>query len=193
MKTISIIFILAVALLTGFSSVAQENVQKEEDLWLKQLVREYSYEQVMSQRNLNNKAFVAQDGSKNNAIIDQRNTGYIGQENSVYLLQRGSYNSGAIQQHGRDNEYYVIQNGVKNDVEMSARGSGNKTTLYQIGNNNKVKQSLKGDGMNYYILQEGSRHELIQKENGSVNPKYSVEQRGAGMKVIIENSNIYYK
>jgi hypothetical protein len=47
--------------------------------------------------------------------------------------------------------------------------------------------------MDYFIIQEGSRNMLIQRENGEVSPRYRVEQRGVGMKVIIENSNIYQK
>ena len=54
-----------------------------------------------------------------------------------------------------------------------------------------MKQELSGDGMNYVILQEGFKNELFHKENGEINKEYTIHMKGNGMKIYIENSNIY--
>jgi minor curlin subunit len=191
MKTISCIYTIALAMMMSLNSFSQNTVHNDEDIWLKQMVREYSYNQVL-QNDLQNKAFIVQNGSNNNVYIDQKITG-VSNTNVVYLLQKGSFNNGNIRQTGNSNEYNIFQYGFWNDMELTTEGNYNKSTLYQIGSENIIKQRLRGEGMNYFILQEGSRNELIHKENGVANPEYRIEQRGVGMKVIIENSNIYRK
>ncbi|MBE9491629.1 MAG: hypothetical protein IMY70_01980 [Bacteroidetes bacterium] len=192
MKTKLLISLGVLALLMCFTSLGQNSGNNEENIWLQQLVREYSYNVVL-QNDLNNKAYVIQNGSGNNAIVNQKITGNRYQSNVLYMIQQGNNNNGLVKQVGLGNEYNIYQFGSDNDLDLMTEGKRNKSTLFQIGNSNKIKQRLRGNEMDYFILQEGIRNELIHIENGVKHPEYRIEQKGTGMKLIIENSNIYRK
>lgn len=186
----NILIALAGLSFMGLQAMAQDVTRPgDEEVWLEQLVSEYSY-QIPSAGNLNNKAFVVQEGANNDAFVDQSHSGGS-TPNTIYMLQRGNNNTGSILQTGSNNKYNIYQLGDGNLSDLMMSGTKNRSTLVQEGNLNKVRQELTGDGMKYVILQEGFRNELIHKENGEVNQEYTIQMKGNGMKVYIENSNIY--
>lgn len=186
----TILIILIGFVISTFYSMGQDQGTQYDEVWLEQLKSEYSY-QLPGQDNLNNQAYIVQEGSGNNVYVNQQNPSTLITPNNVFMLQKGNNNSGFIFQAGVDNQYNVYQLGNNNQTDLSMRGKKNVSTLLQEGNSNLIKQELQGNGMNYVILQEGFKNELYHKENGEVNQKYTIQMKGNGMKIYIENGNIY--
>ncbi|MBU2650201.1 MAG: hypothetical protein KKA81_04640 [Bacteroidetes bacterium] len=182
------LIITVIIVITAYPALSQG--VHEEEVWLEQLISEYYYD-IPYQQSTNNKTLVVQEGSRNSVKIDQINTAGQG-ENLIYLVQRGDNNITNAWQKGSSNQYSLYQLGDRNELDLSMIGNSNQSALWQKGDMNKVTQDLKGTGMNYIILQEGFKNELIHVEDGRINQEYKIYMKGNGMKLYIQNSNIYH-
>lgn len=168
-----------------------------------------------------NNVIIGQSGSRNKVNVDQLHSKILPLSNDVVSLQDGIYNEAELIQNGSGNYSLSVQFGSNNKLYLEMRGNmnaaatnqigsdnsiyelieGNRnvTEIYQFGSNNSVQTDLIGDG-NYPILndgfpivQYGNDNHISIKENQPGNMGIMIEQKGSGMELRIENSNIYKK
>ena len=160
---------------------------------------------------LQNAATLLQNGAGNKARIDQQSLS--GASNQAYVEQVGGANALGLMQTGGGNVATVQQNGNGNQADLTQQGQGNSSALTQRGNNNRLTGQLVGnqselnihqDGSNnqvdseihqnkqaYTINQYGSGNSLKQVESTiQANPGYTVEMRGSGINLTIEQGKI---
>jgi len=160
---------------------------------------------------LQNAATLLQNGQSNTARIDQQslaggvsNQAYIeqiGTANALGITQTGSNNASVVQQ-GDGNRAYLTQNGQGNASDLTQKGDNNRLTglvvgnnnglnIHQDGSNNQVDSEIRQNKQAYTISQYGSGNALKQVESTSqTTPGYSVEMRGTGINLTIEQGKI---
>lgn len=158
-----------------------------------------------------NASTLLQNGAGNTATIDQRSLSTLG--NQAYIVQAGAVNVLGLAQSGGGNQVYMTQQGSGNRADFSQDGQGNSSTLTQRGANNQLQGVVSGnenelnirqDGANnrvqseirqndrtYNISQIGYGNTLTQRETTAQSPQgYSVEMRGAGINITIEQGRV---
>lgn len=149
--------------------------------------------------NADNIVMLTQVGSSNVASLTQLGDAnqaqmvVLGNHNTTTLAQRGNRNIADISVDGNHNPVDVKQNGNGNEYELDLTGSSNTpVNVLQNGSGNRIQSELSGNGRQYNVSQYGNNNELTQRENASsVLPKgYSVEMRGTGMRITIEQSRV---
>jgi minor curlin subunit len=165
-----------------------------------------------------NVATLTQNGTANDARIDQQNLGV--QANQAYVAQVGTANVLGLSQTGSNNALSATQNGISNNLGFTQNGRNNSTAILQNGNNNSlqgvgsntdfllegndnklritqqgdnntVKGEIRENNRNYEIRQYGSENKLVQIESTQSTPVgYTVEMRGRGINLTIEQSQV---
>lgn len=168
-----------------------------------------------SGRDIRNSSTLLQTGAGNSATIDQRSLSAVGSQayNQAYIVQAGALNVLGLAQTGSGNNAYLTQQGTGNRANFTQDGQGNSSTLTQRGANNQLQGLVSGndnelnirqDGTNnkvqsevrqndrtYSISQIGYGNTLTQKETTAQSPQgYSVEMRGVGINVTIEQGRV---
>ena len=138
--------------------------------------------QVPAQPSQSNEVRVQQMGTWQQADITQVNSQY----NQIHVEQHGQQHQLEATQQGQHNQWDITQEGQQHQFEGSMLGNHNQVEVQQFGQQNYIQQDLIGNGMDYSITQQGSQLELIQIEHNSLAPAYDVQQRGQGMRVVIE-------
>lgn len=139
----------------------------------------------------NNIFSLTQQGDLHEAQAIQDRQQQAGDPNLMEVTQRGSGHEATLTQEGVGNQSRLVQQGNGHTYVLLIDGDDNRTDVQQVGSDNRIEQTLTGDGMQYRLRQAGHDNELIQVENGVIAPAYQVDQTGSGMRLIIENSNIY--
>ncbi|MGB3589587.1 MAG: hypothetical protein WBA23_23780 [Tunicatimonas sp.] len=129
-----------------------------------------------------NEVLIQQVGINNQATVEQTEA----LRNYIRVQQTGDTHQVEVRQQGQDNQWDITQEGEQHRFEGSMIGNDIQVEVQQYGQQNTIQQDLMGNGMDYSITQQGSQLELIQIEHNSLAPTYSVQQRGIGMTVIIE-------
>ena len=136
--------------------------------------------------NLGNQAYVVQAGAANVLGLNQ-----TGNNNNTYLSQQGAGNKTDFSQNGQGNSSSLVQRGTDNQLSGSVTGDGNELNIQQNGASNRVKSEIRQDNRTYNISQSGYGNTLTQKETTSQSPQgYSVEMRGVGINVVIEQGRV---
>lgn len=110
------------------------------------------------------------------------------QENHVQITQNGNGNTAEITQEGMRNAAEINQKGNSNNYQGSLTGEDNLIHILQTGSGNTVYQELYGYNIELQVIQHGSGNELIQIETAGNAPIYQVQQKGEGMRIVIEHS-----
>jgi minor curlin subunit len=160
---------------------------------------------------LQNATTLLQNGAGNTTRIDQQslsgisNQAYVAQvgaANALGLVQDGSGNNATVVQHGTGNQADLTQQGQGNSSALTQRGDYNRLTgqvisngtelnIHQEGNNNLVDSEIRRNKQAYTINQYGTGNVLKQVESTSqATPGYSVEMRGSGINLTIEQGKI---
>lgn len=160
---------------------------------------------------LQNAATLLQNGSGNTARIDQQslsgasNQAYVeqvGAANALGLVQTGGGNVAIVQQNGTGNQANLTQQGQGNSSALTQRGNNNRLTgqlisnqselnIHQDGSNNQVDSEIRQNKQAYTINQYSSGNSLKQVESTiQANPGYTVEMRGSGINLTIEQGKI---
>jgi len=160
---------------------------------------------------LQNAATLLQNGAGNTARIDQQslsgasNQTYVeqvGAANALGLVQTGGGNVATVQQNGNGNQADLTQQGQGNSSALTQRGNNNRLTgqlisnqselnIHQDGSNNQVDSEIHQSKQAYTINQYGSGNSLKQVESTiQANPGYTVEMRGSGINLTIEQGKI---
>ncbi|MBJ6107396.1 hypothetical protein JAO73_00125 [Hymenobacter sp. BT523] len=158
-----------------------------------------------------NVSTLTQNGNGNNATIDQRSLSTLG--NQAYITQAGALNVLGLAQNGGGNQVYMTQQGNGNRADFSQEGQNNSSTLNQRGANNqlqgvvsgnenelnirqdgsynRVQSEIRQNDRTYNISQIGYGNTLTQRETTAQSPQgYSVEMRGAGINITIEQGRV---
>lgn len=135
---------------------------------------------------LNNQAYIAQAGAANALGLIQS-----GGDNRAYLLQQGYGNRANFTQDGQGNAANLTQRGSNNRLQGSVSGNDNELNIQQNGANNQVQSEIRQNDRTYNISQIGYGNTLTQKETTAQSPQgYSVEMRGAGINITIEQGRV---
>ncbi|MCB2408987.1 hypothetical protein [Hymenobacter lucidus] len=138
---------------------------------------------------LTNQATLQQQGSLNQASIDQHMIG-VGRGNAAIISQNGMGNAAAILQNGAGGRVTITQSGANNVAASEVNGYNTESDITQRGNGNRVDQQLNVDERRYSVEQMGNNNNLIQRETGSTTPGYEVTMKGNGIKIIIEQGRV---
>jgi minor curlin subunit len=201
------------ALVCGTAVQAQQRAPSEAASAEQRLVEELGLERLPNgpATRLQNAATLLQNGAGNTARIDQQslsggvsNQAYveqIGAANTLGLVQAGS-NSASVVQQGTGNRADLTQNGQGNASGITQKGDNNRLTglvmgnnnglnIHQDGSNNQVDSELRQNRQAYTINQYGSGNVLKQVESSvQATPGYTVEMRGTGINLTIEQGKI---
>ncbi len=120
-----------------------------------------------------------------------------GEANSVMLTQAGRLNTALVEQFGFDNAVTLLQQGQGNTTLAQQLGSGNvidvtligeanRLDVRQVGQDNLYVLAFEGEGLTHSVLQQGQGIEAVQIGVGR--QPVSIEQRGSGMRVMIEHN-----
>lgn len=112
-------------------------------------------------------------------------------ENMIHLNQEGRGHTSSVRQTGKGNAMELTQRGTNNKYEGFVSGEDNLIHLLQDGDYNSLYQDIIGTGAELQLIQEGSRLEMIQIETSGNAPRYQVHQRGEGMRIKIEHSQLF--
>ena len=179
-------FIIITLLLLGFSAFAQEDASGNyQDGILLQQVQAPDGEQLQTNQNTT----VHKLGFSYKEVMEQLRARVANaeSENFLEISQRGHNHSAEVVQEGKRNSMEIDQKGNSNTYQGTLSGEDNLIHILQTGSFNKIYQELAGDGMELQVVQKGSGHELIQIENSGDAPNYKVEQKGEGMRIVIEH------
>ena len=135
-------------------------------------------------------ASITQKGDFNVLSLQQKNFQKDISGNAVYLEQNGSTNNMRVQQSGNNSNMFVLQEGTRNQLELELLEDEVKGSISQLGNQNLLLQKISGRGQEYEIIQEGNNNLLIQSDNREQAPYYKIHQKGNGMKLILENTQM---
>ncbi len=138
---------------------------------------------------VNNKAVVTQNGNLNFASLNQVQTFSSQQMNYAEAWQSGAFNEVAISQEGSGNTSAAVQYGNNNSIDIEIEGDNNTTGYAQFGNNNNIEVNLNADNMIHGVLQLGNGNLVKQVDNSLNAPEIQIQQRGEGLKLIIENGS----
>ncbi|WP_460575184.1 hypothetical protein [Hymenobacter coalescens] len=128
-----------------------------------------------------------QEGSRNEAAVQQRYSGEAALGNLVRIVQAGAANVVGVSQYGAANQTTVEQYGIGNRVESQLNGTGIESDIRQQGNQNVLQQELSLDNRRYLVEQQGNGNELLQRETSAApGPGYEVRMQGNGIRIIIE-------
>ncbi|MGI4741980.1 MAG: hypothetical protein ACRYG7_42995 [Janthinobacterium lividum] len=160
---------------------------------------------------LQNAVTLLQNGAGNSARIDQQslsgvsNQAYVeqvGGTNALGLVQTGGGNVATAQQYGNGNQADLTQQGQNNSSALLQRGNNNRLTglvatdhselnISQNGSNNQVNSEIRESQRSYTINQYGNNNSLKQVESTiQATPGYTVEMRGSGINLTIEQGKI---
>lgn len=179
-------FIIITLLLLGFSAFAQEDASGNyQDGILLQQVQVTDGELLQTNQNTT----VHELGFSYKEVMEQLRARVANAESENYLeiSQRGHNHSADVVQEGKRNSMEIDQKGNSNTYQGTVSGEDNLIHILQTGSFNEIYQELVGDGMELQVVQQGSGHELIQIENSGDAPNYKVEQKGEGMRIVIEH------
>lgn len=118
---------------------------------------------------------ILQDGSWNNAMVDQSGDG-----NDSVVRQFGGYNDADVLQTGMDGNSVIVQDGNRNMADLNQAGSNNDSLIRQTGDDNEadVDQLASASGSLSEIFQDGMDNEAIVTQSAT---SYSlIEQTGNG-------------
>jgi minor curlin subunit len=161
--------------------------------------------------NLQNASTLLQSGTGNTARIDQQSLAGAG--NQAYVEQVGTANALGLVQTGSGNVATAGQNGTGNQADLTQQGQGNASALTQKGDNNRLTGVVAGNSNELNIHQNGSNNQvdseirqnkqaytINQYGNGNLlkqvestvqgTPGYTVEMRGTGINLTIEQGKI---
>ncbi|MDO7847895.1 hypothetical protein Q5H92_16135 [Hymenobacter sp. M29] len=219
MKQLSICTLAGMLALVAYSAQAQQRMPSEAATSEQRLVEDIGLDQLpTTSGSTRNNSVLIQTGTGNVSRLDQQSL--ASPENQAYLEQVGLTNTAGMSQIGGGNRVYLLQNGASNTAGFTQRGQGNTTTISQQGTGNKitgasgnsefilegerntlkisqtgVNNTVKGEvresDRTYDIRQYGVNNTLTQIETSSQTPKgYSVEMRGQGINLTIEQSKV---
>lgn len=215
MKSIYCAFFAGASLLATLTARAQQHTSSEAVTTEQRLVEDFGLERLSNATppgNARNASTLLQYGAGNTTRLDQRNISSLG--NQAYVVQAGAANVLGLTQTGGGNAAYVSQSGNGNNANFTQDGQGNSSTITQRGtgnqltglvdgdrnqvnvrqegSNNRVNTEIREDKRIYNISQYGYGNTLTQRESTtSLTPQgYSVEMRGAGIKMTIEQSKV---
>jgi len=135
---------------------------------------------------------LSQQGNQNMVQALQNRQGQAGDPNVMEVLQVGNTNDAQLNQRGTGLQVRLRQGGNANRYEGDLNGEDITSDVLQLGNRNNLEQQLSGNGMQYELIQRGNNNELIQLEEAPGQaPGYRIEQNGNGMRLYIEQGNIY--
>ena len=209
MKTLLYIGIGAWIGWTAPAAQAQGRPAADAPSAIQQLVEEIGLDRlpsnivVPSPRNARNLSAVEQNGSGNQAGITQVSTGtgsnqalilQVGTLNAADLAQYGSDNSASLRLTGNKNTGSLGQNGSSNTSDMRLTGNNNNLDVMQNGQGNSATLDATGSNRRYVINQLGDNNVLKQQEglNSSLPRGYNVDMRGNGIRLTIEQGNVYH-
>ena len=206
---------ISVAAMCAASAQAQQRPASEASTAEQRLAEDLTLERLPSSvpalPNLQNTAALLQSGIGNTARIDQQSLGeggnqayvqQVGAANALGLVQVGSSNVAAVTQSGRGNQADLTQNGQDNASTLKQKGDSNRLTglvagsqnelnILQNGNNNQVDSEIRQNKQAYTITQYGSGNVLKQVETTTQStPGYTVEMRGTGINLTIEQGKV---
>ena len=144
---------------------------------------------TLRQLGIGNQATISQQSPS--AIGNQAYIVQVGMGNEIGISQNGSGNSVTFTQNGQDNLSSITQRGIANKLTGVVKGDRNEVNVLQDGNNNQVKGDIRLSDRVYEIKQYGNNNTLTQFESTVQVPKgYSVEMRGQGINITIEQSKV---
>ncbi|GGE97081.1 hypothetical protein [Hymenobacter cavernae] len=178
------------------AGVAQAQVlgRSEASTAEQRLIEDLGPERVSTATPLNsldarNLAELTQSGTSNAATITQNYT--AGNQNQAFILQVGQYNLADITQTGAGNTTSVSQNGSFNQAELNVTGTNNDIDVMQNGERNKVLGTVSANDRQYQVTQTGNDNVLTQLETTRQSPQgYSIEMRGQGIRVSVEQGRV---
>lgn len=134
-----------------------------------------------------NTSRLLQQGTQNEALVQQRYTGTGALGNLVQIVQAGAANVADVAQYGAANRTLVDQQGQHNRIESQLTGTGIEADIRQRGNQNLLLQELSQDNRRYLVEQRGNGNELVQRETGAAPALgYEVRMVGNGIRITIE-------
>ncbi len=179
-------FIIITVLLLGFSAFSQEDASGNyQDGILMQQVQVADSE--LLQTNQNTTVHTLGFGYKEVMEQLRARVAHAESENYLEISQKGSNNSAEVVQEGKRNSMEIDQKGNSNTYNGTLSGEDNLIHILQTGSFNEVYQELAGDKMELQVVQEGSGLELMQIETSGDAPNYKIEQKGEGMRIVIEH------
>jgi len=138
---------------------------------------------------LQNFSSLTQLGSNLTVSLDQiANNPY--QLNYSVLIQLGLFHTANINMNGSGNTINLEQRNMGNAIIADINGNENESNILQDGISNSLKQYIVGDAKTFNVSQTGTYNQLNQIETGFDGIKYSVYQKGPGMKVTIVNGSL---
>jgi minor curlin subunit len=205
-------FALAGGLAATQAAQAQQRAPSEAPTAEQRLAEDISPERLPTGISYQNNALLLQNGTRNNARIDQQsltgagtNQAYVeqvGAANTLGLLQTGNGNVTSTTQSGNGNQADLTQQGQSNTSALTQRGDNNRLTglvvadrtelnINQNGSNNLVNSEVRESQRSYTINQYGNNNSLKQLESTiTATPGYTVEMRGSGINLTIEQGKI---
>lgn len=211
MKSIRIL-LLAGGLAAALGAQAQQRAPSEAPTAEQRLAEDISPERLPTGTSYQNNALLLQNGTGNNARIDQQsltgagvNQAYVeqvGAANALGLIQAGNGNTANSMQQGTGNQADLTQQGQNNTSALTQRGDNNRLTglvvadrtelnINQDGNNNQVSSEIRESQRSYTINQYGNNNSLKQVESTvQATPGYTVEMRGSGINLTIEQGKL---
>ncbi len=207
------LLMLACLLITAQAAHAQQRAPSDAPTAAQRLAEDLSPERLLNSAytNLQNAAMLLQNGAGNTTRIDQQSLSEV--SNQAYVAQVGAANALGLVQVGGGNVATVVQNGTGNQADLTQNGQGNASALtqkgasnrltglvvgngnelniHQDGNNNQVDSEIHQNKQAYTINQYGTGNVLKQVESTiQATPGYTVEMRGAGINLTIEQGKI---
>ncbi|MDQ2794608.1 MAG: hypothetical protein M3Y12_11485 [Bacteroidota bacterium] len=143
---------------------------------------------------------VLQNGNRNTAEVNQQNLALltnsafiqqIGDGNYLNLMQSGSKNSTSFLQSGNGNKSTLNQNGTNNRIVGEVDGQLNEVNITQDGHDNRINGTIRENEKKYSLSQIGNGNTLTQFESTNQTKGYSIEMRGNGMNITIEQSKVF--
>lgn len=206
------LLVLTSGLVATQAAQAQQRAPSEAATAEQRLAEDISPERLPTGTSYQNNALLLQNGTGNSARIDQQsltgagtNQAYIeqaGAANALGLIQAGSGNTMNALQQGNGNQADLTQQGQNNTSALTQRGDNNRLTgvvaadrtelnINQNGSNNQVSSEIRESQRSYTINQYGNNNSLKQVESTvQATPGYTVEMRGSGINLTIEQGKI---
>ncbi|AWM33896.1 hypothetical protein DDQ68_14515 [Hymenobacter nivis] len=192
---------------------AQQRAPSEAATAAQRLAEDLSPERLLNSAstNMQNAATLLQNGNGNTARVDQQslsgvsNQAYVAQvgaANVLGLVQIGGGNVATMEQNGTGNHADLTQNGQGNASALTQKGASNRLTglvvgngnelnIHQDGNGNRVDSEIHQNKQAYTINQYGTGNVLKQVESTiTAIPGYTVEMRGSGINLTIEQGKV---
>ena len=184
MKNLKLIStILLIILLSGAQNVFSQELEPDEDIFIRQL-NENQLGAPSAISSYKNQSMLTQFGSFNSGNINQQHTGNFQQENVGIIVQDGNNNILNLTQVGSGNQSSINQQGNNNLTDLMIEGDFNSTFTMQMGHDNTFERTISGNNQNFDLLQQGNGNTFSLGANAL--PGMKVTQQGNGMTIILK-------